>query len=107
MCRPQFAERPARSLASPAHPRDRSLRMIAKLLCHPSRTATRAECLDRRGNRLPDFLGAGMVTALQRRREQGIGPDGTDTEVVYHWPQSGEVVAGLTDGRWAESLPAP
>jgi hypothetical protein len=43
--------------------------MIAKLLRYPSGTATLAECLDRRGNDLPDFLGIGIVTALQCRHE--------------------------------------
>jgi hypothetical protein len=60
--------------------------MIAKLLRYPSGTATLTECLDSRGNGLPDFPGTGMVTALQCRHEQGIGPDGANTEVVYRWP---------------------
>jgi hypothetical protein len=60
--------------------------MIAKLLRYPFGTATLAEGLNGRGNRLPDFPGAGMVTALQRRHEQGIGPEGADTEVVHRWP---------------------
>jgi hypothetical protein len=76
----------ASKLACPAHPRDRSLGMIAKLLRYPSGTATLAECLDSRGNGLPDFPGTWMVTALQCRHEQGIGPDGANTEVVYRWP---------------------
>ena len=60
--------------------------MIAKLLRYPSGTATLAECLDSRGNGLPDFLCPGMVSALQCRHEQGIGPDGANTEVVRRWP---------------------
>jgi hypothetical protein len=60
--------------------------MIAELLRYPSGTATLAECLDSRGNGLPDFLGTGMVAALQRRHEQGIGPDSANTEVVHCWP---------------------
>ena len=60
--------------------------MIAKLLRYPSGTATLAECLDSRGNGLPDFLGTGMITALQGRHEQGIGPDDGNTEVVHHEP---------------------
>jgi hypothetical protein len=60
--------------------------MIAELLRYPSGTATLAECLDSRGHGTPDFPGAGMVAALQGRHEQGIGPDGADTEVVYRWP---------------------
>jgi len=59
----------ASSLASPAHPRDRSLGMIAELLCYPCGTATLAERLDSRGNGLPHLPGTGMVTALQRRHE--------------------------------------
>jgi hypothetical protein len=60
--------------------------MIAKLLRYPSGTATLAECLDRRGNGLPHFPGTGLITALQCRHEQGIGPDGAGTEVMYRWP---------------------
>jgi hypothetical protein len=63
--------------------------MIAELLRYPSGTATLAECLHGRGNGLPDFLGTGMVTALQGRHEQGIGPDGANTEGVRHWPHHG------------------
>src|SRR5580704_8753509 len=59
--------------------------MIAELLRDPAGTATLAECLDSRGNGLPDLLGAGIVTALQCRHEQGIGPDGADAEVVHRW----------------------
>ena len=60
--------------------------MIAELLRYTFGTATLAECPDSRGNDLPDLLGAGMVTALQNRHEQGIGPDGANTEVVHRWP---------------------
>jgi hypothetical protein len=60
--------------------------MIAKLLRYPSGTATLAKCFDSRGNGPPHFLGTGLVTALQCRHEQGIGPDGADTEVVHRWP---------------------
>ena len=76
----------ASNLAGPVHPRDRGLGMIAELLRYPSGTATLAECLDSRGHGLPDFPGTGMVTALQYRHEQGIGPDGADAEVVNRWP---------------------
>jgi hypothetical protein len=60
--------------------------MIAELLRYSFGTATLAECADSRGNGLPDFLGTGMVSALQRRHEQGIGLDGADAEVVHRWP---------------------
>jgi hypothetical protein len=60
--------------------------MIAKLLRHPFGTTTLAECVDSRGNGLPDFLGTGMVSALQRRHEQGIGLDSADAEVVHRRP---------------------
>jgi hypothetical protein len=60
--------------------------MIAKLLRYPSGTATLAERRDSRRNGLPDFLGTGMVTALQCRHEQGIGPDDANAEVVHRWP---------------------
>jgi hypothetical protein len=57
--------------------------MIAELLRYPSGTATLTKCLNSRGNGQADFPGTGMVTALQCRHEQGIGPDGADTEVVH------------------------
>ena len=60
--------------------------MIAELLRYPSRTSALAEFLDSRGNGLPDFPGTGMVTALQCRHEEGIGPDGANTEMVHHEP---------------------
>jgi hypothetical protein len=63
--------------------------MIAKLLRNPPGTPTPAKYLDSRGNGLPDFLGTGVVTALQCRHEQGIGPDGADTEVLHRWPHHG------------------
>jgi hypothetical protein len=53
--------------------------MIAKLLRYPSGTATLAKCFDSRGNGPPHFLGTGLVTALQCRHEQGIGPQGATT----------------------------
>ena len=59
--------------------------MIAELLRDPFGTATLAECADSRDNGLPDFLGTGIVSALQRRHEQGIGLDGADAEVVHRW----------------------
>jgi hypothetical protein len=85
-CSVAGAERLAGNLVSPAHPGDRGLGMIAKLLRYPSGTATLAEGLDRPGHGLPDFLGTGMVTALQCGHEQGIGPDDTNTDVVPRWP---------------------
>ena len=85
-CRSRFTERLVGNLAGPAHPRDRSLGMIAELLRYPFGTATLAECVDSRGNGLPDFRGTGMVSALQCRHEQGIGVDGANTEVVHRWP---------------------
>ena len=57
--------------------------MITELLRDPSGTATRAERPHSRGNGLPDLPGTGMVTALQCRHEQGIGPDDANTEVVH------------------------
>lgn len=60
--------------------------MITELLRYPPGTATLAECPDSRGNGLPDLLGTGMVTALQRRHEQGIGPDGGGASLAHHEP---------------------
>jgi len=80
--------------------------MIAKLLRYPSGTATLTECLDSRGNGLPDFLGTGMVTALQCRHEQGIGLDGANTEVVHCWPhpEPPRFLVPLTTSRGSDTL---
>jgi hypothetical protein len=60
--------------------------MIAKLLRYPSGTATLTECLNNCGHGLPDLPGTEMVTALQCRHEQGIGPDGANSGVLHRGP---------------------
>jgi len=42
-----------------------------------------AECTDGLGDGLPDLSGAGVLTALQSRDEQSVGPDGADAEMVH------------------------
>ena len=76
------AERLAGQLAGPAHPRGCGLGVVAELLRDPSGAAARAECADGRSDGLPDLPGARLLTALQCRHEQGIGPDGADAGVV-------------------------
>ena len=67
----------------PAHPRDRGLGVVAKLLCNLFRTTEIAECANGYGNCVPHLLGTGVLTALQCRHEQGIGPHRADAEGVY------------------------
>jgi hypothetical protein len=71
--------------------------MIAELLCHPCDTATRAESLNSRRNGPPDIYSAGMVTALQRRHEQGIGPDNANIQ-VHHEPPRPLALPGYITG---------
>jgi len=67
----------------PAHPGHRRLRMIAELLRHPSGTARTAERPDGRAGGLPDLTRAGLIAALQPRREDGVSPHSTHTEVSH------------------------
>jgi hypothetical protein len=60
--------------------------VIAELLRNPLSAAGVAERRDGRGNGPPDLTDFGFISALQRRREQGVGLDGADTE-VDRWPQ--------------------
>ena len=55
------AERLGDGLASPAHPRGRDLRMLAKLVRDPPGTPPDAEPADRCPNGLLDLPGAGFV----------------------------------------------
>jgi len=59
-----LAEGLADLFASPAHPDDRGLRVVAELLCHSVGAALLAECADGLGDGLPDLLGTGVFTAL-------------------------------------------
>jgi hypothetical protein len=60
--------------------------MVAKFLRHAFGAATRAESAHGRSDGLPDLARAGLLTALQRRYEQGIGPDGTAAGLLCRWP---------------------
>src|SRR5215472_3880702 len=80
------AERLGDRLAGPAHPGDRGLGVITKLLCYPFGAAPAPERTDGGGDGLPDLAGAEFIGALQRRHEQSVGPDGADAEVVRIWP---------------------
>ena len=57
--------------------------MIAELLRHPSGTARTAERPDGRAGGLPDLTRAGLIAALQLRREDGVSPHSTHTEVSH------------------------
>jgi hypothetical protein len=63
--------------------------MVAELLRYTFAAALRAELANGAGDGLPDLLGGGFVGPLQRRREQSVGSDGIDAEVVYRWPHRG------------------
>jgi hypothetical protein len=58
----------------PAHPRDRGLWMIAELLSHPLGAPPAAVGAYGRGDSRADLTRAGVIGALQRRHEQGVGP---------------------------------
>jgi hypothetical protein len=79
-------ERLGGSCTGPAHPADRAVGVIAKFLRHAFGAATRAEGADDLSDGLPDLELAGLLTALQRRDEQGIGPDGTAGKLMYRCP---------------------
>ena len=57
-------DRRSGQFASPAHPGDRGLGVIAELLCHPLGAPERAEHIHGRGDGLPGLPGAGPVAAL-------------------------------------------
>jgi hypothetical protein len=79
-------ERRACRGARPAHPDHRSLGMIAELLRYPSDTASATERPDRRSDGLPDLSGAGSVTTLQPRREEGVGAKAAGPEIIHNRP---------------------
>jgi len=57
--------------------------VVAKLLCYLFGTALAAEFMDGRGNGIPHLTRAGIIGALQRRHEQGVGPEGADVGVLH------------------------
>jgi hypothetical protein len=60
--------------------------MIAELLRYPSGAARATERPDRRSDGLPDLSGAGCVTTLQSRREEGVGTKATGAEIIHNRP---------------------
>ena len=76
-------ERLAGHLARPAHPDHRCLGMITELLRYPTGTARAAERPDGRAGGLPDLTRAGLIAALQLRREDGVSPYSTHTAVGH------------------------
>ena len=67
---------------SPAHPHDRSLRVIAELLRYPFGAAPAAVCTDSRGDSLPRLTGARPVGALQHRHERASAQAAQDPDLV-------------------------
>jgi hypothetical protein len=57
--------------------------VVAKLLRYPFGTALAAEFMNGRGDGIPHLTRAGIIGALQRRHEQGVGPEGADAEVLH------------------------
>jgi len=52
--------------------------VVAELLRYLFGTPLAAEFTDGRGNGIPHLIRAGIIGALQRRHEQGVGPEGAD-----------------------------
>src|SRR5215471_13367300 len=73
--RPRCGEHLPSHPASPAHPGDRGLRVIAELLRHPLRAPPATVGTQGRSSGRADLIRAGHIGALQRRREQRAGPD--------------------------------
>jgi hypothetical protein len=59
--------------------------VVAKFLSYALDAPARAEHINGRCDGLLDLSGTGLVTALQRRCEEGVGPDGTDAGLVHRW----------------------
>lgn len=68
--------------ASPAHPRDRGLRVLAVGLRYPCRATAGTKCAEGRRDSLIDLRGAGLIRTLPSRCEQCVGPDRADAEIV-------------------------
>jgi len=81
--RPRCGEHLADHPASPAHARDRGLRVIAELLGHPLSAPPAAVGTHGRRGGFPDLTRAGFIGALQHRREQGVGPDRAGAGAVH------------------------
>src|SRR5215468_2551231 len=75
LLRPRRGEHLAGYPASPAHPGDRGLRVIAELLRHPLRAPPAAVGPQGRGSGRAGLTRAGRIGALQRRHEQRAGPN--------------------------------
>src|SRR6516162_9010664 len=63
--------------------------MIAELLRHPFGTAGVAEGPDRRSGRPPNLTRAGLIAALQRRREDGVSLASATAQAGHHRAHGG------------------
>jgi hypothetical protein len=57
--------------------------VVAKLLRYLFGTAQAAEFMDGSGDGIPYLTRAGIIGALQRRHEQGVGPARADAGVMH------------------------
>jgi len=57
--------------------------VVAELLRYLFGTALAAEFMDGRGDGISHLTGAGIIGRLQRRQEQGVGPEGADVGVLH------------------------
>jgi hypothetical protein len=71
--------------------------VVTELLRHPSGASRPTVRIEGRGDGLPDRAGAQFITALQRRREQGVSLEGGDivgehrlhsSILLSAWPRS-------------------
>jgi hypothetical protein len=77
------AECLAGQCTSPAHPGDGAFGVVAELLCYPSGTALAAEFTDGRSDGMLHLSSAGIIRALQRRHEEGVGPQDSNTRMLH------------------------
>jgi hypothetical protein len=57
--------------------------VVAELLRYPFGTALAAVFTDGRGDDMPHLSRAGIIGALERRREEGVGPEGASARVLH------------------------
>jgi hypothetical protein len=57
--------------------------VVAELLRYLFGTALAAEFMDGRGDGISHLTRAGIIGTLQRRHEQGVGPEGADVGVLH------------------------
>jgi hypothetical protein len=58
--------------------------VVAELLCYPFGTALAAVFTDGRGDDMPHLSHAGIIRALERRHEEGVGPQGASCAREQH-----------------------